>query len=289
MGRKLIHKNLVGAYVYAIYVDGIVRYIGKGRRYRMIDHMRFAREIIRRRAAGEKVRANRVYNKLAKAIVTGAEIKPLVIVCGLSDADAFERERLEIAAAPAGQLWNLKEGGAAGDPALMRALWADPDHRRRFSEAIGEGKRKPHFRESARQTAQKHWNDPEYRAEKIAQHKAFWADPKNRAERCLLLKKVWDDPVKTARKSALVKSQWSPERRAAQRVRTKALWADPEFKARTLAKLIAAKRTPENSALVSARMKQLWADPGFRQKQITLIRMAKRSDRPRQGGSVPAK
>src|SRR5262245_53480758 len=111
MPAKLLYPWLVGAYVYAIKVDGVVRYIGKGRRYRLIEHRRIARELNRRRAAGEKIKARRVHNKLAKAIRNGSVIEHDVIAFNLSDDVAYDRERSEIANAPAGQLWNVKAGG----------------------------------------------------------------------------------------------------------------------------------------------------------------------------------
>ena len=63
-----------GAYVYALMVDGVVRYIGKGRNGRRFEHEKEARRINRKRAAGQKVNASLLYNKLAKAICEGRVI-----------------------------------------------------------------------------------------------------------------------------------------------------------------------------------------------------------------------
>src|SRR6516162_4318183 len=95
------------AYVYAIIVDGIVRYIGKGSGNRKLAHMRLVRSIARRRAAGEHVRTSHFYNRLTKAWLEGAEIEEVVIVDGLTHGAAYAREIAEIAAAAQGQLWNL--------------------------------------------------------------------------------------------------------------------------------------------------------------------------------------
>lgn len=260
MGRKLIHRNLVGAYVYAIKVDGIIRYIGKGRRYRVLEHFRYAREINRRRAAGQKVQAIYFHNKLAKAFRENGSLTYEIIASGLTDDAAYERERVEILAFPKGQLWNLREGGMGSNGDVIRAFWRDPEFRKKTMDGARRSKADPDYRERARQTANEQWADVEFRERWTKQHRGVWDDPVLAQERRDLLKRVWSDPEKTAKKSALVKSQWTPERRAAQKARTKAEWADPEFKAKAVARMVAAKRTPEYRAAVSARMKQMWAE-----------------------------
>lgn len=63
------------AYVYAITVDGIVRYIGKGRGRRLNVHLNIAKLITRRRACGEKISSSifRERMKAGAAMKYGAE------------------------------------------------------------------------------------------------------------------------------------------------------------------------------------------------------------------------
>ena len=63
-------------YVYAIYVDGIVRYIGKGSNGRVHFHVIEARRINSRRARGANTdcTATNFYRKLAEAMRHGATI-----------------------------------------------------------------------------------------------------------------------------------------------------------------------------------------------------------------------
>jgi hypothetical protein len=241
MAAHLVHRGFIGAYVYALTVDGVVRYIGKGRRYRALEHFRFAREINRRRASGEKLRALPVHNKLAKALRQGLALGYQVLENGLTDEAAYRREAEEIAKAPAGQLWNLHHGGEGMDGEMIRQFWRDPAFRERTVEAQRRSKADPDYRDRARQATREQWADPEFRERWQRQHRAFWDDPERAAERRALLKAVWADPVRAERKRELVKSQWTPERRAAMAENRRRAWADPEFKVRVAAKVKAAK------------------------------------------------
>jgi flagellar biosynthesis GTPase FlhF len=290
MAAKLIHKNLIGAYVYAIVVDGTVRYIGKGRRYRVLEHVGHAKDINRRRALGEKVKALPFHNRLAKAIRNGASIEYFVIANELTDAAAYERERSEIAQYPLGHLWNLHSGGSGGDAEMMRRYWSDPKYREKFLAAIAAGHRNPDYRERARKKAQAQWDDPEFYAQQMAREKALWENPEYRAKRIAILQRVWSDPHKSARKSALVKSQWTQERSAKQSASRKAAWADPEFSKRVRAKIAASKAKPEYIEKMSRFASDRWADPEFRKKTVAAIRAskAKRNDRSKERGSICA-
>lgn len=241
MANHLIHPDFVGAYVYAIIVNGVVRYIGKGRRYRAIEHFRKARELNRRRSAGEKVKALPFHNRLAKAMRNGARLKYRILAKDLSDAAAYAMEAAEIAAYPEGQLWNANGGGFGGSSEGMKRLWLDIDFRAR-TLAAQAAYRTPEFRDRQRDHAVSVWADPDYRERWMQQHRAVWDNPEKARERRALLKKVWANPELKAKKSALVKSQWTPERRAAHAENRRKAWADPEFKARASASIRASKK-----------------------------------------------
>ena len=79
-------------YIYAIVVDEIYRYIGKGTRKRVGDHMRMVRRISRLRAAGETVRTSIFYNQLTKAWLNGSQISEVILIDTLDEALAYEKE-----------------------------------------------------------------------------------------------------------------------------------------------------------------------------------------------------
>jgi hypothetical protein len=98
-------------YVYAIYVDGVLRYIGKGSNGRLYVRVIEARRINRRRAHGAKTdrTSTNFYRKLAEAMRGGATITEQITDPGLSELEAYKIERMKIEAMHQrnpGQLWN---------------------------------------------------------------------------------------------------------------------------------------------------------------------------------------
>ena len=110
-----IHNLLPkGAYVYAIAVDGVTRYIGKGRGERYWYHFRRANRINELRQDGYKVRAFKLHNRIAKALRNGSRFQVKILQQGLSDQQGFALEIAKIAwhqVRHPGQLWNVLEGG----------------------------------------------------------------------------------------------------------------------------------------------------------------------------------
>ena len=105
--------ELKRAYVYAISVDSIVRYIGKGTGDRLKVHRIVAQELLTAREKGERPRAFRFYYHLAKAIKAGQNIEESILFgSSLSDAEAYEIEIREIAARR-DTVWNQAAGGNA--------------------------------------------------------------------------------------------------------------------------------------------------------------------------------
>jgi hypothetical protein len=116
------------AYIYAIVVDGVVRYIGKGTRDRLHDHMRRVRSIARRRAAGEVIKVSYFQNKLTKAWLDGSEIDAVILIDGLTHEQAYTQEIAEIAARKS--LWNVSAGGSG-----LRGFVRSPSHRQKVSQS----------------------------------------------------------------------------------------------------------------------------------------------------------
>lgn len=282
MANHLIHDKFVGAYVYAIKVDGVVRYIGKGRRKRALEHLRKAKEVLRLRAAGQRPRVSTLYRRLSAALEAGARIEHEVMVNGLTDEDALYREFLEIDALPASQLWNTVPGGVGNSGAVMRQLWESPEFRRKvMTSRRAQMYENEEWRERQRQAAVAQWADPEKRRRHNEQHRKLWDDPAAAEDRRALLRKVWADPEKTERKRALVKSQWTPERRAAMSENRRRAWADPAFKARAAKNISAAQSKPERAAANRERALARWADDDFKARTTEKIKAAKtKNDRP---------
>jgi hypothetical protein len=178
------------AYVYAIVVDGVVRYIGKGSGNRTRAHMRLVRSIARRRAVGETVKTSHFYNRLTKEWLAGAEIQEVILADGLTHEDAYLREIAEIARLQ-DQLWNLWAGGEGSSKGYAKPpqqrqkiaksnqqTWTDSKLLAEHSERCKLVWLRPEYREKC--TGRK-WT-PEMRAALSAKRKAQWADPEFKAK-----------------------------------------------------------------------------------------------------------
>ena len=155
-----------GAYVYAIVVDGITRYIGKGSGRRFQAHIKIVRSMARRRAADEMVVAeSRFYEKLCKAFLSGCGIEAVILISDISHEQAFREEIAERKKYPASQLWNA--GSCWDKPeyrAKQKARWADPDLRELHRRQTAQAARRPDFVAAHSRRLKSAWDDPEGRA-----------------------------------------------------------------------------------------------------------------------------
>jgi hypothetical protein len=123
------------AFVYAIVVGGVTRYVGKGRKGRFEAHLQIARTVLRHRSKGKKPRVSKLYDGLAASLALNAEIKFVILIDGLSDKEAFDREIVEIAKFQPAQLWNISPGGegftSETASKIQHALWDDSAYRER--------------------------------------------------------------------------------------------------------------------------------------------------------------
>lgn len=256
------------AYVYAVLVDGVVRYIGKGTSRRRRDHLYKATRIVKYGPAkAVQMRATRFHKRLAEALAAGAVITDRLLAGGLSDACAYERERAEIAKLPAGQLWNIDLGGHGPTSEGMRLAMASPEIRARISQGTIAGLT-PEVLARRRVSQIAVAGRPENRAKKVAAANRNAADPEYRAR----LASAMARPETREKISAAAKrrgagrsgEEWKvlladPERRARLSAKRKALWADPEYREKVLARQKEAQANPEYRARMSVMKKALYA------------------------------
>jgi hypothetical protein len=124
-------------YVYAIYVNGLIRYVGKGTNGRMHFHAIEARRINGRRALGANTDATTTtfYRNLAEAMREGAIIREEIIVGGLTDKQAYwiEKQKIEeLFKQNKDQLWNTIDERLIGITL--------EEYRRKMQSAAGDRK-----------------------------------------------------------------------------------------------------------------------------------------------------
>jgi hypothetical protein len=118
------------AYVYAIIVDGVVRYIGKGRSTRMYAHLIEAKRSAARCGARTKHLSPRMHRRLVEAVRSGADIQERLLVGGLTDQQALQFESSLSAAfhkSRIDQLWNTIDERFM-DPRWLPEKWHDPEN-----------------------------------------------------------------------------------------------------------------------------------------------------------------
>jgi LEM3-like protein len=118
------------AYVYALLVDGVVRYVGKGRNGRMYSHLLEAKRSAARCAPDTSGLYPRMHRKLVEAVRAGSQVAESVIVSSLTDKAAYRLESRiigEFHKHRAGQLRNTIDERFM-DPRFLPDEWDDPEH-----------------------------------------------------------------------------------------------------------------------------------------------------------------
>lgn len=251
-------------YVYAYVVDGIVRYVGKGSTGRLHQHMQIVRRIARYRSEGRKIKAEYFHNKLCKEWLNGAVVEPRVIADGLTEDEAYERERIEIAGAIPGTLWNQKSGGSDG------VTYGD-EFKRKQSEAAKRRYQDPVQREQARAIAHEFNSRPDVRAKHSETQKRRFAGGDPKAWRFIAaahtpevyrkrgetLKKTYAARPELVADRAAKSSEWwsDPANNSAQRNKLSAAHARPDVKAKRRAYY----DSPEGRANLKRAVETRWA------------------------------
>lgn len=220
--------KITGAFVYLILVDGVVRYVGKGRGSRHKDHLNVACKLIRARRQGKKPRASLFYNRLAKAVSQGCTVTEQIVASSLTDEAAFDLEVDTIALFP-DQLWNTTSGGNGLSSEDARQLWLRPGHREKVVAKLGS----PEYRQTNSEAVTAKWQEPEYRTTLQKRGRDKWLRPDFKARM----------------------SQQSSDN-----------WKDPDYRERTRAGIKRAMAKPATRELLRTLRQEMWADLGYRAK-----------------------
>src|SRR5207248_4763027 len=87
----IARKLPIGYYVYTITVDGVVRYIGKGKGLRLYSHMKEVRSRLNRDYRLQNI-GSRLQQNLTKAVLSGAKVIERVLVDNLTETAAYKLE-----------------------------------------------------------------------------------------------------------------------------------------------------------------------------------------------------
>jgi hypothetical protein len=241
-------------YVYDIFVRG-KHYFGKGTNGRTWAHKTEAMYVIN---TGQKARKNHpFYEALGQALFSGEDIQLTILIQGLTDDEAFDREIVEIAATPPDLLWNIAPGGMGFDSATAKMLGETPE-----AKAIRSI------------TSIKNWNDPLIRERMMAGIKAAHADPAVRTKQSAAIKAAMSTPEHQAVRQAL----WQdPDYRSNISAKVSATatqnWQDPQHRAKHLAAF-----TPEVRAQMSVAAKAARARPDVQARHSAALKITWRNE-----------
>lgn len=151
------------AYVYHIVVDDIVRYVGKGNGNRIKDHLSQVRAMVRRKLSTAR-QSKQFYKKLRNAWLNGSKIDEIIIIDGLSEEAAFDKEAKEITKHKQ-TLWGgtlINVGSRLGRPGSSGYKWTK-ETRQILIEALKSAWTRPEVREKHIKDRIEKWRDPNYR------------------------------------------------------------------------------------------------------------------------------
>jgi len=198
-------------YIYVYEIDGVVRYIGRGRGRRILHHLAAVQKRSLSRASGAALRPHRFYDRLENAIQSNAKIVGRMIHVGLTGDQAAAMEMQEIRKYPPEELWNTI---TASTPRICDAEWrarqsagaklimADPDRRRAVSAKLKSYNDDPVLRQRKAEETRKRWADPAHREMRIQAQRRAFAEPAEKARKRDATTKSWTDPQTRAKRAA---------------------------------------------------------------------------------------
>jgi hypothetical protein len=269
-------------YVYEIIVDGVVRYIGKGRGERHKEHLRTAKRILRIRSAGGTFRTSRFYNRLVRSIGLGQSIESKMVSIGLTETQALELEIAEIESRRKG-LWNTFSGGIGFTSEWVRSRWADATYRATMCKRSKDNWTDPEFRQNQISVR----NSSEHKAKTSVSLKLALSDPAVRQKMSQAKKNALADPELRQKFLSDTANRTSPEARAKSALGNRKRWSDPSYRQamsekhktsrstpqarKRLSEQAKAQMTPQMRENIRATQLALWADPIYRAAKIAAM------------------
>lgn len=168
-----------------------------------------------------------------------------------------------------------------------RNRWKDPDFRAVVSAKIRVNHQAPEMRAFYSKKRKEDWARPEYAAMVKAKSAASLREQARRARSSQMMKDRWADPAIRAKFIRANAARNTPELRAKNAARLKAIWSDPVKAAEMRAKQRATIDTPEYRNAVSARMKAAHKNKAFRKKYLAGLKKGRKTQKRRAGRNVP--
>lgn len=188
-------------YVYKFTIDGVVRYIGKGKGKRVLSHERQC-----------KYNKTMWHKYLNKAILDNKKIE--VFIEGFYETNV-EASTIEIQliscygrkAFGEGELMNYQAGGQGGDSITSKLLWENVEYRKKCMEA----NKNPDTKKKRSVATTTRWKDQNYKNKVSTLMKAAGKTEKAKHNKSMASKKLWESDKHRDIMSAIMIERWKDD------------------------------------------------------------------------------
>ena len=191
----------------------------------------------------------------------------------VEDIDAKEQYYIEKFNTLVPNGYNLTNGGryhvhSDETKALMKALWANEEHRAKTVEAQIITQNRPEVKEKKRINMLQRWENNDYREKIRSMMLNAWADEEQRARRIQSMTEAQNRPEVKEKQSINMRKRWENDEEYSENMKklTTDLWADEEHRDMRMTAIMEAHARPEERQRKSEATAHQWDDPIKRER-----------------------
>lgn len=185
----------------------------------------------------------------------------------VEDIDAREQYYIEKFNTIAPNGYNLTSGGryhvcSEETKALLKALWANEEHRAKTIEAQKTAKNRPEVKDKLRINMLKRWENDDYREEIRDTMLKVWADEGQRARRIESMTEAQNRPEAKELQKQHLTERWKDDEEYREKMKKTSvdLWADEDHRKMRMLSIMEAHARPEERERKSKATKEQWDD-----------------------------
>jgi group I intron endonuclease len=185
----------------------------------------------------------------------------------IEDIDAREQYYIEKFNTLAPNGYNLTSGGryhvrSEETKALLKALWANEEHRTKTIEAMKIAQNRPEVKKKLRINMLKRWENDDYREEIRTTMLNVWADEEQRARRVETMTEAQNRPEAKELRKQLLTKRWKNDEEYREKMTklTTDLWVNEAHREMRMSSIMKAHARPEECERKSKATEDQWND-----------------------------